>query len=213
MMKPKYKVEKLDGRIVDFDINKIKNAISKCGVEDNLIDNISSQVFDIIDSTMDKLDKFIISVEQIHHIVEETLCNNKLVKEYKEYSSYRKMRNNIREKKSDLIKVINDIGVSTTRDNGNVGNNFSAKLLQMASAANKLANLAEMPKNMAKLHENGDLHYHDLDSFQIAPNCLHNDTLQILLKGFNTGYGTINPPKRITSAAQLSCIILQSAQN
>ncbi|MDZ5001397.1 anaerobic ribonucleoside-triphosphate reductase, partial [Clostridium perfringens] len=28
-----------------------------------------------------------------------------------------------------------------------------------------------------------------------------------------TGYGTINPPKRIETAAELSCILLQSTQN
>ena len=31
--------------------------------------------------------------------------------------------------------------------------------------------------------------------------------------GFNTGYGTINRPKRIETAAELSCILLQSIQN
>ena len=31
--------------------------------------------------------------------------------------------------------------------------------------------------------------------------------------GFNTGYGTINRPKRIETAAELSCILLQSSQN
>lgn len=35
----------------------------------------------------------------------------------------------------------------------------------------------------------------------------------MLERGFNTGYGTINRPKRIESAAELSCILLQSTQN
>ncbi|WP_317131247.1 anaerobic ribonucleoside-triphosphate reductase, partial [Porphyromonas levii] len=70
-----------------------------------------------------------------------------------------------------------------------------------------------MPKKMAKLHENGDLYYHDLDSYNLTVNCLHIPTKEILERGFNTGYGTINRPKRIESAAELSCILLQSTQN
>jgi ribonucleoside-triphosphate reductase len=35
----------------------------------------------------------------------------------------------------------------------------------------------------------------------------------MLTEGFNTGYGTINPPKHIEVAAELLCIILQATQN
>jgi len=42
---------------------------------------------------------------------------------------------------------------------------------------------------------------------------LHIPTKKLLENGFNTGYGTINPPKRIEVAAELLCIILQSTQN
>src|SRR3712207_7101632 len=70
-----------------------------------------------------------------------------------------------------------------------------------------------MPKHLAKLHENGDLYYHDLDSYNLTINCLNIETGKILKRGFNTGYGTILPAKRIESAAELSCILLQSTQN
>ena len=70
-----------------------------------------------------------------------------------------------------------------------------------------------MPKHLAKAHENGDVYYHDLDSYNLTINCLHIPTKEVLERGFNTGYGTINKPKRIESAAELSCILLQSTQN
>lgn len=94
-----------------------------------------------------------------------------------------------------------------------VGNNFSAKLLRIASETNKWHNLAKMPKELSKAHEIGDLYYHDLDSFNLTINCLHIPTGKMLTNGFNTGYGTITKPKRISSAAELSCILLQSSQN
>ena len=111
------------------------------------------------------------------------------------------------------MKAIERIGVETDRDNANVGNNFSSKLLRIASESNKWHNLAAMPKHLAKTHENGDIYYHDLDSYNLTVNCLHIPTREILEKGFNTGYGTINKPKRIETAAELSCILLQSSQN
>lgn len=114
---------------------------------------------------------------------------------------------------NSMIEKIQKIGVSTERDNANVGNNFSAKLLQIASIANKTANLLTIPEEHAIAHIEGDIHEHDLDSYNLTTNCLHIDTIDLLKNGFNTGYGTINSPKRIDSAASLSCIILQSAQN
>lgn len=115
---------------------------------------------------------------------------------------------------NDMMNKIQQIGATTERDNANVGNNFSAKLLQIASIANKTNNLLNnLPENQAIAHIIGDVHQHDLDSYNLTTNCLHIDTLKLLKQGFNTGYGTINPPKRIDSAASLSCIIIQSAQN
>ena len=51
-----------------------------------------------------------------------------------------------------LIKQIDEFGKGTDRDNANVGNNFSAKLLRIASESNKIANLSKMPEKMRRLH-------------------------------------------------------------
>lgn len=112
-----------------------------------------------------------------------------------------------------LYSDVKSIAVSTSRDNANVGNNFSAKLLQIASTSNKAVQLLEMPEEFRIAHEEGFIHNHDLDSYNLSTNCLNIATGKVMDKGFNTGYGTINKPKRIESAASLSCIILQSTQN
>ena len=112
-----------------------------------------------------------------------------------------------------LSSEVKNIAVSTSRDNANVGNNFSAKLLQIASASNKTVQSMEIPEEFVESHESGRTHMHDLDSYNLTTNCLNIDTGSVLKKGFNTGYGTINTPKRIESAASLSCIVLQSTQN
>jgi ribonucleoside-triphosphate reductase len=66
---------------------------------------------------------------------------------------------------------------------------------------------------MARAHEVGDVYIHDLDSYNLTLNCLHIPTKKLLMNGFNTGYGTINPPKHIEVAAELLCIMLQATQN
>ncbi|VYU57827.1 anaerobic ribonucleoside-triphosphate reductase [Clostridium tertium] len=208
-------VVKRDGREVSFDPLKIANAIKRAGYEvgeklkESEVLNILQKAISYIEETgKDK-----ISVEEIQNIVEESLINKGYNNIKSVYSNYRGERTRVREIKSDLMKAIEKIGVETDRDNANVGNNFSSKLLRIASESNKWHNLASMPKELAKAHENGDLYYHDLDSYNLTINCLHIPTKEILTKGFNTGYGTINIPKRIETAAELSCILLQSSQN
>ncbi|MBU5486194.1 anaerobic ribonucleoside triphosphate reductase [Clostridium sp. MSJ-11] len=208
-------VVKRDGRRVSFDTTKITNAIK--GASEEIAYNLKeSEVIDLtqkIIKRLEDIDSGEISVEEIQNLVENILLENG----YREigivYANYRKERTKIREIKSDLMKAIEKIGVETDRDNANVGNNFSSKLLRIASESNKWHNLSIMPKHLAKAHENGDVYYHDLDSYNLTTNCLHIPTKEILLKGFNTGYGYIRPPKRIESACELSCILLQSTQN
>ena len=146
--------------------------------------------------------------EIIYSVLEDT--SPALLQSYK---SYRKKRERLSIEKSDFMKYIKLVGKNTDRDNANVGNNFSSKLLRIASYTNKLQNLTSMPKALAKLHEEGDLYYHDLDSYNLTSNCLHIPTGKLLANSFNTGYGTTNTPKTIETAANLSCIILQSSQN
>ncbi|MDV4150199.1 anaerobic ribonucleoside-triphosphate reductase [Clostridium sp. AL.422] len=208
-------VVKRDGREVPFDSVKIANAIKKASSEtgEKLRE---SEVLAIVQKATNYIEKeknINITVEEIQNIVEKALVDMGYGNIKVAYSNYRKERTHIREIKSDLMKAIKKIGVETDRDNANVGNNFSSKLLRIASESNKWHNLSMMPKKLAKAHENGDLYFHDLDSYNLTINCLHIPTKEVLERGFNTGYGTIKKPRRIETAAELSCILLQSSQN
>lgn len=208
-------VVKRDGRKVQFDADKISKAIKGSAIEGN-IKLKETVLLDITHKVIEKIEEMrveSITVEEIQNLVEASLKETGYKDIAHLYNSYRQERTKVREIKSDLMKAISAIGVETDRDNANVGNNFSSKLLRIASESNKWHNLAIMPKKLAKAHENGDLYYHDLDSYNLTTNCLHIPTKEVLESGFNTGYGYIRPPKRIESAAELSCILLQSTQN
>lgn len=208
-------VVKRDGRLTEFKSIKITNAIKKASIEIGY-ELKESEIFQLTQKVIENIEDINpekISVEEIQNMVEKVLLKNQFREIGLAYSNYRKERTKIREIKSELMNAIEKIGVETDRDNANVGNNFSSKLLRIASESNKWHNLSIMPKHLAKAHENGDIYYHDLDSYNLTTNCLHIPTGEILQRGFNTGYGTINKPKRIESAAELSCILLQSTQN
>ena len=208
-------VVKRDGREVKFNADKIAKAVKGAAIEIRY--NLrESQVIDVVQRVINYIEmseKQKVTVEEIQNLVQRALIDTEFAEIAKAYSAYRKERTKVREIKSDLMKAISNIGIETDRDNANVGNNFSSKLLRIASESNKWHNLAKMPKRLSKAHENGDVYYHDLDSYNLTTNCLHIPTKEMLENGFNTGYGTINKPRRIETAAELSCILLQSTQN
>lgn len=208
-------VVKRDGRKVEFNSVKITNAIKGACVEigNELKESEYINLTQRAIQDLEAMDKNEIYVEDIQNIVEGTLFSEGYNELGATYSNYRKERTKIRDIKSDLMTAIEKIGVETDRDNANVGNNFSSKLLRIASESNKWYNLSVMPKYLSKAHENGDVYYHDLDSYNLTTNCLHIPTKEMLVGGFNTGYGYIRSPKRIESACELSCILLQSTQN
>ena len=208
-------VVKRDGREVEFNTDKIRNAIKKASNEvgESLKESEVLICIQRVIKYIEESQKEKVSVEEVQNLVEKALVDSGHTNIEKAYSAYRRERTRVRDIKSDLMKVIKKIGVETDRDNANVGNNFSSKLLRIASESNKWNNLYNMPKHLAKAHELGELYFHDLDSYNLTTNCLHIPTGEVLSRGFNTGYGTIKAPKRIETAAELSCILLQSTQN
>ncbi len=210
------RIRKRDGRVVDFTKEKITSAIFKAarqvGGEDyetaeNLTERVISYLYRHIKDEIP-------DVETVQDAVEKVLIETGHAKTAKAYILYRSKRTRIRETKSELMDVVKDILIETSRENANVGNSPSAKMLQIASAASKYYYLNNIiPEEMSKAHINGDIHIHDLDYYGKTLNCLQIDLTHLLLNGFNTGYGFIRPPKRISSATAQAAIILQSNQN
>ena len=210
------KIRKRDGRVVDFTKEKITSAIFKAarqvGGEDyETAENLTERVISYLFKTNKEE---IPDVETVQDAVEKVLIETGHAKTAKTYILYRSKRTRIRDTKSELMDVVKDILVETSRDNANVGNSPSAKMLQIASAASKHYYLNNViPEEMSKAHLAGDIHIHDLDYYGKTLNCLQIDLTTLLAKGFNTGYGFIRPPKRIGSATAQAAIILQSNQN
>lgn len=210
-------IRKRDGRVVSFDPEKITDAIFKAakavgGSDREIAENLTGQV---VKSLEEKSQNGVVpSVEEVQDEVEVVLIENGHARTAKAYILYRDRRTRIRDGKSELMDVVKDILIETSRENANVSNSPSAKMLQIATAASKQYYLSNMlPEEYARAHGDGSMHIHDLDYYSKTLNCLQIDLSSMLKGGFNTGYGYIRPPKRIASAAAQAAIILQSNQN
>ncbi len=74
----------------------------------------------------------------------------------------------------DLMNAIGEIIENTSRENANIGNSPSAKMLQIASSASREYYLDRViPDDIACAHRNGDIHIHDLDYYGKTLTCVH----------------------------------------
>ncbi|MCL4514354.1 MAG: anaerobic ribonucleoside-triphosphate reductase [Firmicutes bacterium] len=208
-------IRKRDGRIVPFDQEKITEAIFKAaravGGEDR---KLAAELSQAVVEYLVKKTTGIPMVEEVQDVVEKILIETGHAKTAKAYILYRDRRTRIREGKSDLMDTVADILIETSRDNANVGNGPSSKMLQIASAASKQYYLSRLiPEDLSQLHISADMHIHDLDFYGKTLNCIQIPLGRLLQEGFDNGHGYIRPPKRIGSATALAAIILQSSQN
>lgn len=210
-------IKKRDGRIVNFSKDKIARAIFLAarevgGSDFEMAEQVADKVLNYM-ATVVKEDE-IPTVEFVQDCVEKVLIEDGHARTAKAYILYRAKRTRYREAKTELMDVVKEILVETSKENANIGNSPSAKMLQIASAASKQYYLTNViPEHIAKAHVNCDIHIHDLDFYGKTLNCLQIDLTTLLQNGFNTGYGYIRPPKRISSATAQAAIILQSNQN
>ncbi len=208
-------IQKRDGRVDDFDIDKIAMAIYKAAEAVGGHDIRTARY--LADRVVDYLHQkniLIPSVEEVQDAVEKVLIENGHAKTAKAYILYRDRRTRIREGKSELMDAVAETLVETNRENANVGNSPSAKMLQIASAASRQYYLSRLiPEDMAQAHINGDIHIHDLDFYAKTLTCVQIPLGRLLHTGFDTGHGYIRPPRRPGSAAAQAAIILQSSQN
>jgi len=207
-------VTKRDGRIVQFDVLKITDAIQKAfedvdgGITEDAID-ISNNIGELVLS-MDE-DMYI---EDIQNIVEEELMNSDRKDVAKAYILYRDERNKARECNSDIVKNIFEKADACNIENSNANvdeSSFSGRQQEAnAYIQKKVALDYIMSDDVAQAHKEGLIYQHDLDSFNVAShNCLNIDFDEIFKNGFKTRNGDVRPPTSFSTACQLVAVAFQ----
>ncbi|AKL94273.1 anaerobic ribonucleoside-triphosphate reductase NrdD [Clostridium aceticum] len=203
------KVQKRNSEIVDFDYNKIKNAIfaaakSVGGKDEMKAAKLTKMVAEILNETYRAS---IPSVEDIQDIVEKVLIEEGHAKTAKAYILYRKKHEEIREVKNlfmDAEEMIEEyVNLEDWRVNENANMGFSLQGLNnhiVESITTKYWLNKIYHKELRDAHIRGDLHIHDLGL--LAPYCCGWDLEAFLRKGFKGAKGKIEskPPKHFESA-------------
>ena len=210
------KVIKRDGREVQFDKNKITNALTQAFIEvdkelteeDKIkIDNITDSVFKIVNNKS-------ISVEEIQDIVEQKLMTSNRKDVAKVYIIYRNDRNKIREQKSELMKNISEklMAANVQNQNANVDEkSFGGRIGAASDEVMKKYALDNCMSEMAKNnHLNNEIYIHDLNHYAIGDhNCLSIPFDKLLKNGFNTRQTDVRPAQSVNTAFQLLAVIFQ----
>lgn len=186
------KVKKRDGRLVDFDAERITNAIYKAITATGQGDGAKShQVTEKVIKIFNRRfrDGETATVEQIQDIVEEVLILEGLVDTAKSYILYREQRRRVRE-----VAVVSEEAVERVdqylekldwevQENANMAfslqglNHYGVSYIVKKYWLNKI-----YPKEIREANESGDFHLHNLDS--LAPYCSGWDLYDFLKKGF-----------------------------
>jgi len=216
-------IRKRDGRIVDFDQEKITEAIWKAaqavgGRDRNLAKRLSNQVVQLL---VERFAGEIPGVEDIQDIVEKVLIENGHARTAKAYILYRKQRENLRKIKSTFLEVekivsdyLNQIDWRV-RENSNIGYSMSGLLMHVAGSVISQYTLDRIyPMEVADAHRNGDFHLHDL-YFGLSGYCAGWSLKQLLYEGFNGVPGAIesNPPRHLDTALMQMVNFIGTLQN
>ena len=209
-------VIKRDGRSVEFDRDKIKNAVIAAFKEvDGEITQSAKDKASEIASYINGLEDEEISVEKIQDIVEEKLMASKRKDVARAYIIYRNDRNRVREQKSDVIqKVMNRVNASNVVNaNANVDErSFSGREKEASADVGKTIALdyGGLSKEVAQAHKDMLVYQHDLEkAIYGVHNCLNLDFGEIFTCGFKTRNGDVRPPKSFSTACQLVAVAFQ----
>lgn len=217
------KVIKRDGREVDFDSSKILVAIQKANREVEEIDKISETDFDeIVADVIDdcKSIRRAIGVEEIQDFVEEELVDGGYVEVARKYIRYRYNRELIRKSNTTdetILSLINQENEELKQENSNKNPVvLSTQRDYMAGEVSKdLTRRILLSEEIVKAHDEGIIHFHDMDYFaQHSYNCCLINLKDMLQNGTMISETRIDTPHSFATACNIATqIIAQVASN
>lgn len=234
-------VIKRNGKKVPFDETKIALAIKK-GFDSVSVDNgedeklrkydskdiqkVYQAVLKKIEKAAKETDKF--QIEQIQDFIEEELSSKGYEDVYKSFSEYRERRAQSRQsffddkKTHKFLKSLENLGLKSAneedakRENANIdGNSPMGTMLQYGSTVSReFAKAYLMKPEYAKMHDEGEIHIHDMDFLAMGTTtCCQIDLSRLFKNGFDTGHGYVRPPQDISTYSSLAAIVIQANQN
>ncbi len=217
------KIRKRDGRIVDFDQEKITKAVWAAaqavgGRDRSLAERLSDQVVAILEHQFPTKAP---TVEDVQDIVEKVLIEDGHARTAKAYILYRKQHETLRKIKTTFLgveRLVSDYLSQVdwrVRENSNIGYSMSGLLMHVAGSVVTDYTLDRIyPMEVADAHRNGDIHLHDL-YFGITGYCAGWSLSKLLYEGFNGVPGIVEskPAKHLDTALLQMVNFIGTLQN
>ena len=208
-------IKKRDGRIVEFNKNKIVNAILKAFEQiDGEISTYAIDKANNIATFIEKENNKILTVEEIQDLVENGLMSTKRKDVARAYIRYRQDRNREREWNTQMMDrvAVKLAATDVQNQNANVDEySFGGRRGEADSVIFKQYALDNLVSKMARNnHLNNEIYIHDLDAYILGMhNCLTVPFDDLLANGFNTRQTDVRPANSVNTAFQLVAVLFQ----
>lgn len=204
------KIIKRDGRIVDYDRQKIAVAIEKANRDVIGKEKATKEEIKEIIDYIEGLGKRRILVEDVQDIIEEKLMDMGKHKLAKEYIVYRYNRALVRKSNTtdeSILGLIRNENKELAEENSNKNTMLASTQRDYIAGevSRDLTNRLLLPEKIVKAHQDGVLHFHDADYFvQPIFNCCLINIGDMLDNGTVMNGKLIESPKSF----QVACIVM-----
>jgi anaerobic ribonucleoside-triphosphate reductase len=208
------KIIKRDGRIVDFDRQKIMIAIEKANEEVRGRQKASKEDIKEIVKYIEDLDKKRMLVEDIQDIIEEKLMEMEKFELAKKYIVYRYTRALIRKQNTTdetILGIIRNENKELAEENSNKNTMLASTQRDYIAGevSRDLTKRLLLPEKISKANEEGVLHFHDADYFvQPIFNCCLINISDMLDNGTVMNGKMIESPKSFQVACTVTTQII-----
>ena len=206
------KIVDRQGKIVDFDSERIENAIKKASdatkeFDGNEAKKLTKNVIKILKDYVAHKESNLKAptIEEIQDIVEKVLLSSDYKQTAKSYILYREQHKNMRDFVANSnVNMIDDYLKQLdwqVNENSNMSYSIQGLNNYLASGMSKNYWLNKIyPENIKNAHLNGDLHIHDLNIISVY--CVGWDLKDVLMEGFKGVTGKIQsaPPRHFRTA-------------
>jgi ribonucleoside-triphosphate reductase len=210
-------VIKRDGRVVDFNPERIINAVTMAmaqttgGVDLDLANKIVASVQKQLE------DKNQASVYEIQDLVEKRLMASSRKEVAQSYITYRYNRDVARKSKTKdiFLDIIGAKANDITRENANMNADTPAGMMMKFASENTKSYVMDilLSEPVKEAIESNLIHVHDMDYYLTKSLTCVQHPLDRLFEGFSAGHGSCRSPKRIETAAIQACISMETIQN
>ena len=206
---------KRDKSVENFNPEKIKNAILKAmkfgigNINENIAEEISINIYNVF-----KDEKTPPTVEQVENLVYYELVKNGFEGVAKAYEGYRAVQEFKRRKNTtdeDIISLLNSTNEDVLKENSNKDGNIAAtqRDLIAGEVSKDIARRKLLPTHIVQAHDEGILHYHDMDyAIQNIHNCCLINLEDMFQNGTVINDKLVETPKSFSTACTVATQIM-----